>query len=67
MDEVPVPVDQDVPVMPVLDLQQERHDGIPGQRLYEVALSTGEASRVGLAICLPVSQGACADEECASR
>jgi hypothetical protein len=34
---VPVFVEQQVPVMPVFDLQEVGHDGVTSHRLYEVA------------------------------
>jgi hypothetical protein len=54
--EVAIPVDQDVSVVPILDLQEICHDRVTRERLDEVALGTAEASRVGFAVCLSVSE-----------
>ena len=50
VDEVPVAVEEDVAVVPVLDLQQVRDEGVARERLGEVALCADELGRGGVAV-----------------
>lgn len=52
MNEMAIAIDQDIAVVPVLDLQQESDDGISGKGLDKVALSSSKASGISLAVCL---------------
>ena len=50
VDEVPVAVEEDVAVVPVLDLQQVRHERVARERLGEVALRPCELGGRRIAI-----------------
>ena len=52
VDQVPVAVEQDVPVVPVLDLQEVCHERVPRKRPGEVALRADELGGRGIAVCL---------------
>ena len=52
VNEVSIAVDEDVSVMPVLDLEEVRHDRVTSEGFDKVALSAAEASRLGFAVCL---------------
>ena len=53
VDEVALAVEQDVAVVPVLDLHQVGHDAVGGAALHELALGRQEALGVDVAELLP--------------
>jgi hypothetical protein len=50
--QVTIPIDQDVSVVSILDLQQERDYAVSSERLDEVPLSLGKSTRIWIPVCL---------------
>lgn len=52
MDQVPILVYENVPVMPIFDLKEVRDDRVTCERTDKIALGTSESTGIGFTECL---------------